>query len=235
MFVPFLSGPHPQYESLQESSTNSRSPVANSLRWTYSCWVTFALLQTDNVPDMSFKNIGINRVSTFVDRYSIASGTPNLAVEAITKENNGDIWTQSLFFKGKGVKIDYRCANPATIRAPKTLLVDETNQYDTILSADIVSMIQRGQSAMGATHITPSSKEDGLFVELSDSNRDAMSIQIGRAIVDTARAPVLFTHKYVGKTFLLPFKLNATGRIKISTNGLLLSMINNLSVYTIPE
>lgn len=191
------------------------------------------IIQSTGIQPMSFQNIGFNRIPTFIDRYTIVSALPNFSIEVTTKETNGTTWAQSLLLKGKGTKIEYRCANPLTIQAPKEL--NDLIITKSKMSSDTLAALQRGQTAMRASVFTLRADDKGLFVVINDTTRDTMELQIDRPLFDSNGTLVTFTHKYPGKPFLLPFKLNTSGMFDITSRGLLISLINNLAVYTIPE
>jgi len=76
------------------------------------------LFQEENVPEMQF-NVGLNRINVFLSRLEVARTQENFAVNVLTDDN--DEFARSFTMTGKGFKVDYRCANPKTIRAPKAI------------------------------------------------------------------------------------------------------------------
>jgi hypothetical protein len=198
-----------------------------------------AILFNGPVPITSFTSIGLNRISTFTNRFELFATPQNVSVTATIRETPDPTsydpvkWVQSLMFKDKTVSVDYRCANPLTIQAPKALT--NTVVGHSTLTSNLLTIIRNGQSAMRATTAVLKSTEDGLFLELSDMNRDRMKICIDSVMCDTDGVPVLFEHKYPLKSFLLPFKLSSSGDFEISSKGLLKTTVNNLPTYIIPE
>ena len=79
------------------------------------------LHQDKNVPQLSFNSIGLNRISTFISRVDISKSTlcENVSYEAIVE----DIYVRAIQIKGKGIKIDYRCANHPQYKHQKKLKI----------------------------------------------------------------------------------------------------------------
>ncbi|KKM05981.1 hypothetical protein LCGC14_1748570, partial [marine sediment metagenome] len=104
------------------------------------------LFQDENVPDMPFTSVGLNRIGVFLSRLEVARTQDNFAVDVKTDDNNE--FARGFTMTGKGFKVDYRCANPKTIAAPKK--INDEMMYQITLTPQAVYMLQKGQSAMGS-------------------------------------------------------------------------------------
>lgn len=192
---------------------------------------TVLILQTEDVPEFVFGSIGLNRVATYMSRYDIAKTQDNFVVEAVTDDNSE--FVRSLTMKGKGVKIDYRCANPTTITAPKKLR-DEA-QFAIQLNGEAVMLYQKGLAAMGSDVVTIISN-DGVSFEFADNNADVFSHQFAKDVEVLEGGIVAnFAHKYPAKVLGALFKHNPTGTFTIGKAGTLSMDVNGLSVTILPR
>ncbi len=192
---------------------------------------TVVLFQNEDVPDMPFGSIGLTRVDVFMARYDIASSQDKFSIEAEVKDD--DEFARAIIMKGKGIKIDYRCGNPAKIKAPRQ--VHDTLKFRVPLNAEAVSLLQKGQAAMGADSVSIVSN-DGVSFELVDVNNDVFKHTFA---VDaeplTQDEDTKFVHRYPVKTLLALFKHNPDGQFSIGAKGMLCFPINGLTVYVLPQ
>ena len=190
------------------------------------------ILQKQDIPELPFSAIGLNRVATFQGRYDIAKTQDKFAIDAVLDDN--DEFVRSLVMKGKGVKIDYRCANPTTINAPSAL--KDIAHHQVHLNADAVLLFQKGLGAMGSEHVTIISNEDGVSFEFADNNADVFSHQFA----DSAKAlsedaDDMFAFKYSAKTLSALFKHDPVGTFAIGKSGTLSMNINDLNITVLPR
>lgn len=193
---------------------------------------TVVLFQDTDVPDMPFGSIGINRIGVFLSRLEIAKTQDNLNIQIVTEE--GSEFAKSVTMNSTDTKIDYRCANPTTIQAPKQ--INDSLVYNIQLNAEAVSLLQKGHTAMGAENVAIKYNDSGVSFEMVDINSDnfihtfADSIEI----LDEA-VPETFSHNYPVKTLLALFKQNPNGEFKIGTKGILGIIVNSLNIYVLPK
>jgi hypothetical protein len=192
---------------------------------------TVIILQNEDVPDMLFGTIGLNRLSTYKTRYDVAHTQDNFTMDAVT-DDNGE-FVRSIAMKGKGIKIDYRCANPTTITAPKALK-DEAN-YELALNGEGVMMFQKGMGAMGSENVTIICN-DGVFFEFADDNNDTFKYQFADDVKElVAGADAKFVHKYPAKVLLALFKNDSSASFTIGKQGTLSVSVNGLNVTVLPK
>lgn len=201
---------------------------------------TVFILHKDDVPTMEFGSIGLNRTNVFTSRFELGRTMSDFSVEAVIEGvNTPTAFARALVMKAKGIKVDYRCANPTLIKAPRQLA--DTISYQVQLDPEVVLMMQKGQSAMSTDEIkfvgtTQDDESVSVSFEMSDINADKMSYQFANtAIRLDDDAPVGFSHTYALKTLLPLFKINPTGHFSLTTQGILKIVINGLDVYVMPR
>ena len=203
---------------------------------------TVVILQNENVPDMPFGSVGLNRISVFQSRYDIARVQDKFTMEAIeaSAQLQQEDGTQAeapiaraLTMKGKGVKIDFRCANPTTISAPRVINDKAINRVQ--LTGDAVLLLQKGQAAMGADTVTIISNE-GVSFEFTDVNNDVFKYTFADDVEPLdGNTDTKFAHRYPAKTLLSLFKHNPTGTFDVGKSGTLSLEINGLTVTVLPQ
>lgn len=196
---------------------------------------TVVIFQDKDVPDMPFGSIGINRIDVFSDRFDIARTMDGFNVDAVVNGADTDTpWAKALTFKGKGIKVDYRCANPLTIQAPKSL--NDGVKFEIRMNPEALALMQKGQTAMRADVMTLFGGPDGVFFEMADINSDALTYKFADDFADVSGGnDTEFTHKYKIKTLLPLFKSCPTSQFYLTTRGMLKLSVNNLDVYVIPS
>lgn len=193
---------------------------------------TVILFQNENVPTLPFGSIGLNRPDVFLSRYEIAKSQDNFAIEADQDDNNQ--FARSLTLKGKGTKIQYRCANPTTIKAPRKL--KDTMKVSVQTDEQAVRLLQKGQAAMSNPEtVSLISNDDGVSFELADINGDIFKHTFADDVQLIDGDDYMFAHKYPIKTLLSLLKSNPTQPFKIGHKGMLQFPVQDLNVYLIPQ
>ena len=192
---------------------------------------TVVIYQNENVPTPVFGAVGLNRIGVFTSRFDIIKTRDDANIEVTVDEERG--FARSLIMRSKGIKVDYRCANPASIQAPRQ--INDQMKFQVPLSGEAVMLLQKGQGAMGAETVSVISNDDGVAFELADINNDVFS----HVFADEAKCldggKPIFAHRYPVKTLLAMFKTNAEGDFYIGGKGMLKFMVNGLDVYVIPQ
>jgi len=197
---------------------------------------TVVLFQKENIPELSFGSIGLNRISVFTSRLALAESRDNFQMDS-QDDGNGQI--VSLTMKGSGVKIDYRCANPTTIRAPKQL--HDTMQVRVKINPEAVMLLVKASAAMPQMSgklevVTLASDKDGVSFELADSTNDVFSHKFtdhAESLIDGDSTK--FVHRYPLKTLISLFKENPEGHFDIGQKGILNVNINGLDIFVLPR
>lgn len=192
---------------------------------------TVVLWQNENIPSMPFGSIGLNRISVFTARYDIARTQSNFVMEAVVDKDSS--FARSLTMKAKGIKIDYRCANPTTINAPRQ--VNDVLKNRVKLNSEAVALLQKGLAAMGAETVSIISN-DGVSFELVDVNNDVFKHTFADEPEPlTNDSDTKFAHRYPAKTLLALFKQNTEGTFDVGQKGILCVPVNNLNIYVLPQ
>lgn len=196
---------------------------------------TIVIFHEQDVPDMPFGAIGINRINVFNDRLELAKSQDNFSVEVEVRDAESDApWAKALTFKGKGIKVEYRCANPKTIQAPKTL--SDGEKYAIRMTADALALMNKGVSAMKADSVTIFGTNEGVFFEMADINGDALTYRFGDVAEDLVDGEdVEFSNKYPVKTLIPVLKLLPNAEVIITNRGLIKLKANGLTIYAIPS
>jgi hypothetical protein len=192
---------------------------------------TVVIFQDENVPTPLFGAIGLNRINVFTSRFDIIKNRDDASIEVTV--DDGRVFARSLIMRSKGIKVDYRCANPATIQAPRQ--INDTMKYRVPLTAEAVMLLQKGQSAMGADTVSIISNDNGVSFELADINNDVFSHVFTQNVESLDNGKTTFAHRYPVKTLLSMFKSNAEGDFYVGGKGMLKFMVNGLDVYVIPQ
>jgi len=197
---------------------------------------TVVLLTTENIPDFSFGGVGLNRIDTFIARYETAKSQDNLTLEAeVTKPTDDNNFVRSLILKGNNIKIDYRCANPTTIKAPRQ--INDALKTQVKLNSESVVILQRGQSAMmNSETVAIGSANDQVTFEIADVNKDTLKYTLTNKLESLAGGEkTQFTFNYPIKILLALFKQNSEGYFQIGQRGILMFPLKNLSFYVLPQ
>jgi hypothetical protein len=197
---------------------------------------TVILLHTTNVPELPFGSIGLNRTDVFSSRYAIARSIDNFEMDVIVDGPEDARYARALTMKAKGTKIDYRCANPATIRAPKAL--NDAVKYRVRMHPEAVLHMQKGASAMESDELTMIGSKDSVSFEVSDINGDKLSFKFGDTVdnvqPDDTSDPK-FANRYPIKLLQTLFKANPDGYFFVTSRGMLKVSVNGLDVYVLPR
>lgn len=193
------------------------------------------ILHTDNVPDMPFGSIGISRTSIFKSRYDVVKSLATkytASTNKVTLDGQPVEFARSIEMVAPKVSIDYRCANPITIKSPKKIL--DPISYTVGINEEWLFFIGKAQAAMGSDVIDFILEDGALRFEVKDVNGDAFSFDLGQAIELEPGAPVNFTHTYHTKVLLPILKTVSTPQIQITSMGLIKSIVSDFTVYLKP-
>lgn len=197
---------------------------------------TVILLQTTNVPAFTFGSIGLNRIDIFSSRFSIAKSVDNFEIDATVDGQPDAQYVRALTMKGKGIKIDYRCANPATIRAPKGL--NDAVKYRARMLPEAVLHMHKGLTAMQTDEMTIIGTKDSVSFEMVDVNGDKLTFKFGDSVDNVQSGDTSepkFSHRYPIKLLQTLFKSNPDGYFYVTSRGMLKVTINTLDVFVLPR
>jgi len=196
---------------------------------------TIILHQTENIEQISVGTICLTRFNLYKARYNLAQSVKDFKIVA-SVTNDDDQWVRFLKFKGKGLNIDFRCAEPSQILVPKQINFSALALIkfdDTLLPT-----LQKGVAAMGSDLITILNNKDGVSFELSDVNSDTLKYIFSSDISNVSEDPgelTGFAYRYPIKLILSLLKENNDSEMEIDHRGIMRMKINGLSVYLIPQ
>lgn len=209
---------------------------------------TTILFQDKNIPSIGCGSIGLNRLAVLIPRLTLAESQDKFEVDVITTGDDPDIgfdkydnttdsppmWARSLTMVGTGFKIEYRCASPQTIRAPKNRagVIDS----HVVITPEMVNMIQKGQSAMKADDVTINGSKKGVSIEIADTNGDVLDFLFSDEVIpESENSTIEFSYTYPIKLLLPVLKTNPTGTFHLTTKGSLIFTVNGLDVYILAK
>lgn len=205
---------------------------------------TVFLFQDQNIPSLSFGSIGLNRLDAFSTRLEIARSQPSFSVEVnTTGEDNtlgydkydpkssdaSPMWVRAVTMKSDKVTLEYRCASPMTIKAPKNRAGAKVFSVD--ITPDLLTMLQKGKCAMKAKEFSLVGNTKGAFIEISDINSDKLSYHFNDTIISHTGETPSFSYTYPIDSLLTVFKTNQTGTFSLTARGSLSFPVNGLDVY----
>lgn len=214
---------------------------------------TVVIYQDTNVPDMSFGSIGLNRLDVFISRFDIIRSTSGFEIEVSTmgddntigfdkfdlknKNKNGisqPMWVKNVSMSGLNTNIDYRCANPSIIKAPKNRT--DNNRYLLTLTENAFTMIQKGKQAMDSDYVTITGNSKGVHLLVTDDNGDSLKYKFGNDVVCLLPDEEFpsFTHNYPIDKLIPIFKPNSDVSFHITQKGFLVANLNELDIYVAP-
>lgn len=190
---------------------------------------TVFMLQKENIPSLEFTCLAINRVDVFLSRLEMAStsGSFEFHVEPHSKMD----YIANITFKGKGIKIDYKCGNPSIHKTPKNVRFIET-ECEINCYPELLNTIQKSASAMGSDILSISGNGEKVVVDVSDTNHDTLTYDIPDTEIIKHGT---FTYKHKIKTLLPLLKKQKEGKIKIHEKGFISLIINGFNVYVRPN
>jgi hypothetical protein len=193
------------------------------------------ILQTKDVPDMPFGSIGMNRLDVFASRYDLLRSQEKFSIEVAIDDDANCV--RSIIMKAKGTKLDYRCAKPQAIKAPRQ--INDTLKHRVKLNGDTVVLLNKAVQAMSSPkapeHITLISN-DGVSLELTDINNDKFNHTFMEKVETlTPDATGKFAHRYFVKTLLPLLKQDSEGHFDVGAKGILAFYVNGLTVFVLPQ
>lgn len=194
------------------------------------------MYDTSNVPELGF-TIGLNRLDTFSNRLDmIDQSNCDISVELKHDDKDNYDWVRSIMFASKGIRVEYRCAQPRAITAPpKTLHDIDTFKFD--LTDEDIDTLRRGQNAMKSEFVTLKCVNNKLEIEITDTNGDNLTYDINADVQNLIddEDEVNFSYKYQIK-LILPLLLNksTSKTVTITKIGMFKIMVNGIMMYILP-
>lgn len=192
------------------------------------------LLQVDDVPAFDVGAIGLNRIHTLHSRIQLADSSFGTYTTQISQDSTreGELFVRQIKFAAGKQKVEYRCANPLTIKAPKNLSFnDSLCVFD--VSSDTLATMSKGAIAMGSDELVLSGKGCEISATIRDIGGDELSIVVGDGIAIDPNFTT-FQYSYPLKN-ILPLLKVCSQPVRITTRGLLNLTIDGFNVYILPR
>lgn len=192
---------------------------------------TVLLCHTENIPELPFETLGLSRLNIFSSRLSILETRDKMSIDARLRDGTNVV--HSLQITGEGTKVDFACANPEKIEAPKG--IGEEYLYRIALTPEAVMMMSKAQSAMDTDLVTIISNENGVSFEMVDSTNDIFSFKFTDDVTVLQGDLDTFVYRYPIKTLLSLFKQDTEASFDIGQHGVLRYNVNGLNVMVFPK
>lgn len=193
---------------------------------------TVVIYHNEDVPSLPFGSIGLNRINDFLTRLDIAKTQDNFSITANVDDTGK--FSRSLLMSGKGIKIDYRCAKPDSISAPRQIN-DNEMKVKVFLNSEAVILLQKGKSAMSSDVVSIISNNDEVSFEMVDVNNDVFKHTFSDNPITLSGNDNIFANRYPVDTLLALFKQNPETYFEIGKNGMLKINVNDLDIYVLPK
>lgn len=185
---------------------------------------TVVIFHEDESIDLGVGSIGITRIDTLLSRLNLVMGRDDFTVDVKVDDEKNFI--RSLTMKAKGTRVEYRCADPAHVVAPR--VTNDVMQAKVILPQPDAVLLQDGAKAMGNVElVTIKNVKDEVMFELEDVNGDVFDRVFAKGIEHD------FSHKYPVKTVLALLKNG--GEFEIGQKGMLKVIKEDLGVLILPR
>lgn len=193
---------------------------------------TVVILNNDNIPTLSFDSIALPRIKELLTRMGIVQTQNNFSIE--TTEDHNKSFIRSLTLKGDGTKVEFRCARPDLIKAPKQ--ANDSMKVQLQLNNNAVEMLSKAANAMKDDRVKLHSDGQQSWFEMRDVNGDTFSHTICEQLEDVDNQNDLqFEHAYPVKTLLALFKQDPSNYVQIGHRGMLKIQVNDIDTYVIPQ
>ena len=196
---------------------------------------TTIIIHDHNV-DIPFDSIGLSRLSLLNSRLSLIKDE-DITVDAVPDERS-PTFISRLDIKAKKFKVDFRAANPAAIKAPKSFKSDPNAWLCKIkLAQEDLELIIKASNSMpqrtdsGSICIMCSPTTDSVALVLSDTNSDSFEMSVEGDVDFNTKEKIVVN--YPLKQFLTLIK-NNDGMLIIGERNLLKTTINDITVLVLP-
>jgi hypothetical protein len=199
---------------------------------------TMMLLPFPAGTELEFGAMGISRISVLKARLRLLANEGTITPEFKVRDS-GDQFVFRLALKKGKTTIDFKCADPAQIKAPKGF--NDPDYFGFAFSADDIKLMLSAKSAMQADTVTFASK-DGKTVafSISASEGDALTHTL-ECELDSKTTTETFAASYKTKILFPVLKeimdaaKEADVDVVLTRRGIMKIEVNMIPVYVFPE
>lgn len=190
------------------------------------------LFAENNIPDFGFPRVGLNRLGTLLSRLALAKDSDSVVIESKQGKSDQDVGMLNLSWSG--AKVQYRCADPASIRAPKN--VRDVDTWAVTVPTEQIGVILNAMKSLKATKININTRTGSeVYFELVEAvSNDAFTLQVADGaeyLHDTEPKSKIWVNMYPASQLISILKLASDGkdsvRFIIGENGTLTVNIND--------
>jgi hypothetical protein len=131
------------------------------------------------------------------------------------------------------MKIEYRCANPTAIKAPRQIM--DTPKYRISLTPDAIVTLQKAVGAMKCETISVISGDDGVSFELHDENKDKFTYNFADSVQILTDGNGKFKFHYPTKVMLHLLKNNASNYFDVGMKGVAFFDVGEVNMLVLPQ
>jgi hypothetical protein len=191
-----------------------------------------------DVPELEFTGLGIGRVQVLQSRLAMLEGEDDFVIEA-TLLPNGVV--RQLDISAGGTKVEYRCANPSSIKAPRNMKVPD--MWSFTINEKTLNMLSKACSSVSSESVTirSNSKGEMLMTITDESTNDKFTQRFDADVqnVDDEDGTLEFEFRYQIETFLMGLKGTGSDKdgnivVNLTQVGGIKTVLNNTTVYIIP-
>lgn len=196
---------------------------------------TVVIISAQNLPDFGDCKVGFNRLGVLQSRVKLVRDNVTIDVK---EGNNKEI--AQFDIAGSGMKVQYRCASPATIKAPKA--INDTISWEFELTAESIGLVLSGAKTMQSKKVVLVTRDGVVSMECTDTNSDIFTATVAETVKWTrsdSDAPKHgFVHSYLCDELLPLLKaavIAGSATVRIGESGTLHLDINGHRITAIPQ
>lgn len=184
------------------------------------------LIHYDDVPQFDFETLAVTDLTGFTSRLSLFDDPTAITIEA--EMNDRVHCVKKLTMKAGRTRVDYQCADPRLVPAPKKIADEFYYQFD--LDDDSITKIQKGLAIFKSDTFTISSNLKGVSVEIQSINNDIFEHTLPTDAIALQGDSTNFMFQYPAKVALSLFKQVRDGTVKVGKKGTIGMALNDINV-----
>ncbi len=188
--------------------------------------------------ELEFGSIGINRISVLRERLRLL-GPDGTVTPEYKQRDSGEQFVFRLVLKQGKTSVEFKCADPSRIKAPK--FMNDPELFAFSITAQDINLMLKAKSAMQVEYVTFSSK-DGSSVQFSvtASEGDTLTHEL-ESTLDTKTSETTFASMFKTK-FLFPVLKEISDAAKeapvdviLTKRGIMKIEVNGIPAIVFPE
>lgn len=198
---------------------------------------TMLLFPFPSGTELEFGAMGISRVPVLKARLRLLGDDGTITPEYKVRDS-GERFIFRLSLKKGKTKIDFKCADPAQVRAPKAF--NDPDYFGFTFSADDIKLMLAAKSAMQADTVSFISDGSSVSYSVNASEGDALVHELD-SVLDIKDSSDTFTVSYKAKILFPVLKeiMDAAkeGNVEVvlTRRGILKIEVNDIPIYVFPE